>query len=260
MFEQVKEFLGLSRLWEASSESWALQMSGSLEKRSNYSPDIWNMRQSLPQWTILEATKWSGQPSFMGKRDEFFIFPPSLPTHKGSVLSWFSSAQTCPICERSFQLRVPLGSWGTLVIRPDYWHVPDPGAQFHVIASHPLTLETCWNDPCVEVTEGPGVWGCRCSCPTHCPKVWVNLYPSSLVTIRGLYWKAPLQVVFTLVILTTSLFSWKKNRWKATTLPGQTLEGKLQSLFILWMGWTSLVSSCRDGRVTDDTEEQTPGP
>lgn len=40
-----------------------------LGEGSNYSPDIWNVRQSsykhLAQGIILEAPKWSGQPGFI---------------------------------------------------------------------------------------------------------------------------------------------------------------------------------------------------
>lgn len=54
MFEQVKELLGLFGLLEASSKSWALQMSGSLERRSNYSPDIWNISRAQQSAWISE--------------------------------------------------------------------------------------------------------------------------------------------------------------------------------------------------------------
>lgn len=80
---------------------------------------------------------------------------------------------------------------------PDYWHVPDPGAQFHVIASRLLTSGTRWNDLCVEVTEGHGLGALDAQAPPAVPRSGGNLCLGSLVTVPGLHWKAPLQAVFT---------------------------------------------------------------
>lgn len=71
MFERGKE--PPSIVWDAEGQSelgkLVLINVKVLGGRSNYSPDIWNMRQSsyrhLDPGIILEAPKWSGQLGFM---------------------------------------------------------------------------------------------------------------------------------------------------------------------------------------------------
>lgn len=84
--------------------------------KSNYSPDIWNVRQNsykhLAQGIILEAPKWNGEPAFI-KHFNFHLpapFPPHIPAIRCLLycFPWLSS-------ETVGCIQSNVKTWGTWV-------------------------------------------------------------------------------------------------------------------------------------------------
>lgn len=140
MFEQVKELLGCPGCGRQAQRAELCKCQGPWRReviialtfgtwgRACLSELFWK----LPSG-VGSQVSWERGPG--PSSSCWCSFPPSLPTRKGATWFWFSSAQTCPICAGSFQLRVPLGSSGTLIT----------GMSLTLVLSSMSLLPACWH-------------------------------------------------------------------------------------------------------------------
>lgn len=183
-------------------------------------------------------------------------FPSQPPHPQGSILFQFSSVQTFPICERSFQLRMPLGSTG-------YTSVVTDTTLTLVLSSTSMLLiffhieEHIENYLCTEVTEGHWAGGSRCSSPTQLSQ---ELREPQLLgnTFQALIGKLPSKESPPPMVSTTFPFPWGKKQKKGKYFPRADLAEVTSKLFHSTNG--SLMSLCRDWRLPKDAQEYIPGP